>query len=91
MRLLLIFLAPLILIFILGLVFLGLVIFGVVFLIQVVVSLLTGTVSTRVTVNRQTHFSHPQTGLPWDESRVETLARPGQVIDIFPEPKKEGL
>lgn len=93
-RLLLIVLMPLVLLLVLGLVFLGLVIFGVFFLIQVVSSLLFGTASGRVTVNRTGNlreiFPNARPGLLFDETSVGDETGTGQVIDIVPEPKKEG-
>lgn len=80
---------PLVLLLVLGLVFLGLVIFGVFFLIQVVSALLFGKVSTRVTVNRQEIFPNAKPGLAFDETSVGDETGNGQVIDILPEPKKE--
>jgi hypothetical protein len=88
-RLLLILLMPLVLLLVLGLVFLGLVIFGVFFLIQVVSALLFGKVSTRVTVNRQEIFPNAKPGLAFDETSIGDETGNGQVIDILPEPKKE--
>lgn len=92
-RLVMIFLLPLILILVLGLVFLGFVIFGVFFLTQMILSLLFGTSSVRVTVNssgtRREIFPNARPGLSFDETNTTHETGSGQVIDIVPEPKKE--
>ena len=89
-RLLLILLMPLILLLVLGLVFLGLVIFGIFFFIQVVCALLFGKVSASVTVNRREIFPNAKPGIAFDETGFGKDIDNRQVIDILPEPKKEG-